>query len=308
MRRVIVIALLAAACEAPPGVAPGDMASPAEDAQVVSRADGGGGGFLRVVAVDDESGLPLPARALVTAVPPTPAVEFDLDPRTGKCPTPAQFGCGRVGVRLGPGVVGAPEGVLLLDGDGAFAVPPGKYDVFVTHGPEWEAHLERITLDGESNVVVSAQLRRSVDTTGFLAADLHIHTARSYDSILAVDDRVASEVTVGTELLVTTDHNVLSDLQPDLELLGYDRIARAIVGDEFNFAEGHGGAYPMPYDPMMPFGGTVEFGLDWDTVKGVSGGEMFDRLRQFSTHPAITVNHPRLPPDLGYFINLKQYG
>ena len=81
--------------------------------------------MLRIIAVDDETGLPIPARAIITSVAPTPAVSFDNTP-------------GGTGVGLAPGVLGAPEGVLLLSGDGTFRVPVGTYDVFVSHGPEWE--------------------------------------------------------------------------------------------------------------------------------------------------------------------------
>ncbi len=302
MRWSLALPLVLAACEGvPPGAPAADLGAPA-DAAALPPHDGGQGGFLRIVALDDETGLPLPARALIQAVPPTPAIPFDVSPKTGMSVN------GNFGVRLAPGVLGAPEGVLLVAGDGAFDVRPGTYDVFVTRGPEWEAHQQRVTVDGKANVVVTAPLRRSVDTGGWLAADLHIHTGRSYDSQLPVDDRVVSEVAVGVELLVVTDHNVLSDLQPEVELFGYDKLARSITGDEFNFLEGHGGAYPMPYDGSMPFGGTWENGLDWTQVKDVSATKLFDWLHAFPTRPAVTVNHPRLPPDLGYFINLKQFG
>ena len=131
-----------------------------------------------------------------------------------------------------------------------------------------------------------------------------MHTRRSYDAFIDLADRVLSEVAVGVELIVTTDHNIASDLQPEVEALGYGQLARAIVGDEFNFAEGHGGVYPMPYDPTASDGGLTALGLNYETVRFYRGGEMFDRLHQVSTSPAVTVNHPRLPPDLGYFLNI----
>jgi hypothetical protein len=299
-----ILCLALSACEAPPKGPPGG-------ADLIALADlgaggqdlgpGQGSGLLRVSALDDETGQPMPARVIVTAVGPTPAVRFDYNLQ-GKIVN------GDFGVGLAPGVIGAPEGVLLVGGDGAWPVPAGTYDVFVTRGPEWEAEEKRVTITGKTNAAVVAMLRHSVDTRGWLAADLHVHTGRSYDSRIQVEDRVVTEVAVGVELIVTTDHNVLSDLQPDVELFGYGRIARAIVGDEFNFYEGHGGAYPMPYDPKDPFGGTVGWGLDWDRMRFVHSADAFAFLHAFDTHPAVTINHPRLPPDLGYFINLKQYG
>ena len=260
-------------------------------------------GALRITVLDDRNAQPAPARAIITAVAPTPAIRFDIDRVTHVHVN------GERGIGLAPGVVGAPEGVLLTAGSGVVTLPPGTYDLFLTRGPEYDADLRRITVDATHDLDVTATLHRSVDTTGWLAADLHVHTGRSYDSQLQVPVRITTEVAVGVELIVTTDHNVLSDLQPDVEIMGYAHLARAIVGDEFNFYEGHGGAYPMPYDAKVPVdGGVWGFKLNWEVVRWIHSADMFNTLHAFPTRPAVTINHPRLPPDLGYFINLKQFG
>jgi hypothetical protein len=278
--------------------APADAAAPPADAALPPV----GSGYLRIVALDDETQRPLPARAVIAALPPTPPVRFDYDPVTGACLN------GTDGANIAPAVIGAPEGVLLVAGDGAVALPPGDYRVTVTHGPEWENTTEDVTLTSDRDVVVTAPLRHSVDARGWLSADTHIHTARSFDCKVGLKTRVVSEVAVGVGLIITTDHNVLSNLQPTVEDLGYARLARAIVGDEFNFKEGHGGAYPMPYDDAATWGGTVEYGIDWDTVKSLTLAAIIPKLRALPTNPAITVNHPRMGGDLGYFNNLTQYG
>jgi hypothetical protein len=262
-----------------------------------------GVGSIWLSVLDVDTGLPIPARAIITAVAPTPPVRLDVNSQG----MPAD---GRYGVNIAPGVIGAPEGVLLVAGSGGFQLPAGDYDLMLTHGPEWEADQRTITITRDQNLMVTASLRHSVDTTGWLAADLHVHTARSFDSRIQVEDRVVTEVAVGVEVIVATDHNVLSNLQPDVELFGYGSLARAIVGDEFNFYEGHGGAYPMPYDPADPadqygnhLGGADEWKLDWPTVAHRPAMDMFDFLHAFSTAPAVTINHPRMLPDLGYFTN-----
>jgi hypothetical protein len=293
---LLVFALALAACHAesaaPPGESYPDLAFSLHDL-------GGPGAWLRVVAVDELSGQPLPARVVVTAVPPTPDPQLDVNAQ-GK---PVM---GEYGLPIAPGVLAAPEGVMLVVGDGAWRMPAGSYDLQVNCGPEWEDSEQRITIvDGQSQIV-SAMLQHTVDARGWLSADLHVHTGRSFDSALPVTDRVVSEVVSGVAVMVTTDHNVLSDLQPDVERYGYQELARAIVGDEFNFYEGHGGAYPMPYDPTDPVaGGAAGFKLDWNSVKVIHSMQMFDWLHSFPTQPAVTVNHPYWPgADLGYFTNL----
>jgi hypothetical protein len=326
MRARLLLVLCCAACEGPPGGSP-----PPPNAQDLAQAppdDGGqpamGSGWVRVQVLDDESGLPMPARVVVTAVGTTPAVRFDNDPFALQIVCQADQECpagdycsymrcttgGLTAVALSPGVLGAPEGVLLVGGDGSFRVPAGTYDVTAFRGPDWEDATERLTVTDHANASVAFSLRHSVDTRGWVSADLHVHTARSYDSRIQVEDRVVTEVAAGVQLIVTTDHNVLSDLQPQIEMWGYHSLARAIVGDEFNFFEGHGGAYPMPYDATDPIaGGVQELKLDWDSVKVMHSADMFAFLHAFPTRPAVTVNHPWWPTtDLGYFTNLKQYG
>jgi hypothetical protein len=315
MRWLSLAVLILAACDAgapagptdaSPGsdapVVPADAPSPAVDAPPDTALPPIGPGRLRVIALDDETGLPMPARAVITAVPPTTPVRFDYDPTTGVCLN------GTDGANIAPAVIGAPEGILLVAGDGTVQLPDGTYRVMVTRGPEWEAHTEEVAVDGQHGVVVTGSLRHSVDSRGWLSADMHIHTAQSFDCKTGLKTRVVSEVTVGVGLIVTTDHNVLSDLQPTVEDLGYVGLARAIVGDEFNFAAGHGGAYPMPYDGTAQWGGTVEYGIDWETIKAVSLEALVPKLRALPTNPAISVNHPRMGGDLGYFNNLTQYG
>ena len=281
-----------------------DQSSPPQvDAAVRSDlAPPPGSGLLRVAVLDDETGQPLPSRVIISAADGSSLpFTFDVD-RHGKSAG------GAYGVGIAPGVIGAPEGVMLAAGDGAWKMPAGSYQLFITHGPEWEADTRKITITDHTNVSLTSSLRHSVDTRGWLAADMHIHTRRSFDSSIQLEDRVVSEVSVGVEVLVATDHNGLTDLQPQVEMFGYDSIARAIVGDEFNFAEGHGGAYPMPYDKTDPTvgGGVDKFHLDWATVKNIHSADMFNFVRSFPTRPAISVNHPYWPgSDLGYFTNLN---
>ncbi len=303
--RPVVAALVAAAlsgCEPPPGAPPRRHAEPAVDAGAPDLPPLAGAGTLRVIALDDETGQPMPARVVVTATGATRPHLFDLG-------GDGMSVAGAVGVTLGPGVIGAPEGVLLAAGDGGFALPAGTWDVAVYRGPEWERALAHVVIGDGAHAEVTAPLARTVDTRGWLAADLHVHTARSFDSMLQPADRVVSEVSVGVELIVTTDHNVFTDLQPEVEQLGYGGLARALVGDEFNFYEGHGGAYPVPYDATDPLGGgAAKWQLDLASVRYQHSTDLFQFLRTLPTRPAITINHPRLQPDLGYFINLKEFG
>ena len=78
----------------------------------------------------------------------------------------------------------------------------------------------------------------------------------SFDARIPMERRVISMVTNGIELIVTTEHNNAVDFAPIIASLGYGPdLLGSIVGDEFNFKNGHGGAYPVTFDPNSPGGG-----------------------------------------------------
>ena len=273
----------------------------------VLPVDGGNGiGHLWFTVTDHDAQLPLPARVVFR---PPPGAGF-ADSITSGTYDPSSPG-GATGAAVGPGVVGTDEGVLLQSGQGVVPVPPGKYKLFFTAGPEYESYETTVTVaDGESRMVL-ADLDHSVDTGGWLSADLHVHTERSFDSKLLLERRVISMVTSGVDLIVTSDHNVLTDLSPVITSLGYGpETVGALVGNEFNFGYGHGGAYPVPYDAMKPFGGAD----DWqDCSKGAPvvgptcmiGADAFAFMHAKSALTVVTINHPYWDGgDLGYFTNI----
>jgi hypothetical protein len=299
MRRLVLLALCAVGCELPPDqvvLRPGggvDL-SIAADAAVPAR----GSGYLRITALDDETGLPIPARVIISPVLTTPVTPFDVG-------SDGRSVDGEYGVSLGPGVIGAPEGVFLVAGDGGFPIPSGAYDLFTIHGPEWEGDLARVFINDGQTASHVAMLRHSVDTRGWLAADLHLHTGRSFDSMIQVEDRVVTEVASGIEVIVTSDHNVLTELQPQIEAFGYHRMTHAVVGDEVSFLEGHAGAFPLPFDATDPLtGGIAKLKLDLPSVKDLHSTDLFAWLRGQPSKPVVIVNHPRLEPGLGYFDNI----
>ena len=263
--------------------------------------------FLVFEVDDDDTGLPMPSRVIFR---PVPGAGFADNILTG-VPDPLSPG-GGVGKVIGPGVLGSNEGVMLVNGTGVVPVPPGTYTLFVNRGPEYEAATVAVTVVEGETKSVHARLPHSVDTRGWLSADMHIHMARSYDAKLATDRRVINEVTNHVELLVPTDHNTITDLSSDLLSLGYGpEVAGSLPGNEFNFAEGHGGAYPLPYDSTQMLGGAPPYQANCaaQPILGIncySAVDAFALARTQSPSLAvITVNHPFWPGgDLGYFTNI----
>ncbi len=325
---LVVCAFAAAGCELP-GDAP---VGGGFDLSGVIQLDGGvpdgGPGRLRGNRLDTDGGerfarlwfnitdgdtqAPIPARVIFR---PPPGAGFADSITHGKFDpqSPGSF----TGAVVGPSVLGSPEGVLLMNGAGVVPVPPGTYSLFITRGPEYEAVEASVTVGPDQDLPVRAQLDRTVDTRGWLAADMHVHINRSGDSQLLADRRVISMVTNGVELIVPTDHNVNSDLTLAISQMGYtSQLVASIPGDEYNFKYGHASAFPVAYEPNFTNGGALPYqepNDDGSCDVPIYGLNCAPPAMAFSALHAqvpgttvVTVTHPYWPlGDLGYFTNIN---
>ncbi len=214
-----------------------------------------------VVEVRDVGGDPLPARVTVTdaegeLVELFYAEELHAAVRLGVCYT--------------------------SDGEAVFEVPAGRYAVHAVRGPEWSLDSEELTVaaGGASSRLT---LRRELDTTGFVAADTHVHT-RTYsghgDS--SVEERMVTLAGEGVELAIATDHNHNTDYRPVQESMGLTSWFTPVVGNEVTTPIGHLNGFPLdPADEVPPF--------DLQDV-----GEIVAGMRAKGAR-AVILNHPRWP-------------
>lgn len=247
------------------------------------------GPALQIVVRDGDDLQPLPARMLVAPVAPTKMPNFRSDGWT------AAF--------VANDVLGAPEGVLLVTGRALLPFPDGTYDLSFLQGPEYEMVRRRVTIGPKAVAPVDVTLEHTVHTDGWMAADMHLHTRLSGDSKVAAHHRVISEVASGIRLLVPTEHTYHNDLQPQIDELGYTQRAVSIPGSEYGFDLGHIGVYPVRFDPRGRFYGAPAW-EEWPW-RSISAEVYFPQIHALAGDPLIIINHPRLPPDLGFFHNLR---
>ncbi len=205
---------------------------------------------------------------------------------------------------LGDGFIGgAPEAVLFaLYGEGEVELAPGTYQAIASRGLEYELDIsEPFTIDGAVGAELDLMVERSVDTTGWISADLHVHAQHSHDSGVVLADRVRTMVSEGVEFFASTDHDFLVDYAPTVELLGMEPWVQTAVGNETTTVEvGHFLGFPLAQDFLAEAGGGREE-VDWT---GKTPQEIIDSLRLMGAaggaDPAIFVGHPR-DGILGYF-------
>lgn len=258
---------------------------------------------IRVVVLDGDTLQPMPATVIFR---PYPGAGFADGPFAAPGATPL----GPVGAVVGPGVLGFTEGVMLVEGAGDIPVPAGTYQLVATRGPEYEQAAGTVTVGAGEQRELQITLDHSVDTIGWLSADLHVHSGASFDSDILIDRRVISLVASHVEIIVPTDHNVQTSMFGEIAALGYAGQVGHVVGNEFNFDPGHAGGYPVPYDATKPNGGAFA----WTAMCGQpdQGINCYPAIEAFGMihglmpgMTAVAINHPWWAgADLGYFTNI----
>jgi hypothetical protein len=228
---------------------------------------------------DTDGGQRIPCKLTLLGVEGTPDPKFTRND---------------IGRQEGDSVV-AYNRILSVNGLGVVHVPVGTYDVYVSRGPEWDLFIARHVKVTPKGAGVTARLKHVVDSHGWLSGDFHVHAAASSDSHVPMHDRVYEFIADGVELIVSTDHNVVSNYAPIIDELGVGQYLTSLTGDEMTTGGwGHFGAFPLPHDLEKAGHGAV-------LVHGRSAKDFFHDVRVNAPEALIDVHHPRLDKEIGYF-------
>lgn len=230
-----------------------------------------------------ESGSPIPARIQVLPVDPTalPSVPDNYGE--------PQITPGRLHV------------VYTIEGSATMIVPPGRWEVIVSRGFEYEIERSIVDVVANAAVHVDAILEHSVDTTNIQCGDFHVHTWRSNDSGDDATEKVAQAIADGLELPVRSDHEWVGDFSKEISELGATRWAAGFASIELTSFEtwGHMGVFPLTPRPD-----DVNMGAPkWQTFPTAQAPEtelstlspkvVFDTVRARPEAPVVIINHPR---------------
>jgi hypothetical protein len=234
----------------------------------------GGSGVIDYKVTDDV-GAALPAKVI-------------FKPKTAPVWYPASFG-----ERSYPS--GARQIVYSATGAGTIALVPGEYTITAARGFEYELDTVTVTLAADETQAVAFKLKRSVDTTGFMCGDFHVHAMWSPDSSDLYDEKVSSLVAEGLEIPVITEHETIADLNPTIVKLGLQPWIQGISGQEVTtFTYGHFNPYPLTRDASKPNFGAVAWYQQ-------SPPAMFADVHATWPQAVLQVNHPRAQSSGGYF-------
>jgi len=135
----------------------------------------------------------------------------------------------------------------------SFELPAGVYEVIASRGIEYSIDRSYVELKAGRHTRLIAHVNRVVDTAGFISADFHVHGANSPDSAVPSAVRVMSFAGEGVELLTSTDHDMLTDYQPTLRVLGLEPWLTTQNGVESSpLMLSHFLGFPMDIDMTQP--------------------------------------------------------
>ncbi len=187
---------------------------------------------------------------------PQSAIAFEISDDTGRSvPCKAQFNAmeGTAPVNLGPTdrARGCVDQYFSESGSFRVALPPGKYEVIVTRGPEHEHRRHEVDLQPGSTHVITNQLPRIVKTPGWVATDFHNHSTPSGDNTCGTDDRLINLAAEHIEFAPTTEHNRLYDWAPHIDRLGLSPFLKTVPGMELTGSGAHFNSFPFAPDSTL---------------------------------------------------------
>ena len=121
-----------------------------------------------------------------------------------------------------------PDGKFQID------IQPGSYEVFISHGSEYDAVIKPIELTSGQKISIEAQLTRTVDTTGWLSAEFHSHSTPSGDNTSSQRGRVLNLLAEHLEFIPCTEHNRINTYDAHLEFFNATDRVITCPGMELN--------------------------------------------------------------------------
>ncbi|WP_437895351.1 CehA/McbA family metallohydrolase [Sorangium sp. So ce124] len=190
-----------------------------------------------------EGGASAPAAAPDALGPLAPAKISLFDAATGKALSPPR---------------------LALMGELDVSLPPGRVRVVASHGPEYALAEAAVDVADGGTSRLDLTLERVVDTSGYIACDLRQHTARSADAGVSSAPRLLWSAAEGVECAVASEHNLASDLQPDVAALRLETRLRMLPGVELTSGRsgaglGSLGVFPLGSEAAAPREGALRW-------------------------------------------------
>ncbi|HSG72963.1 MAG TPA: hypothetical protein VLA12_21295, partial [Planctomycetaceae bacterium] len=143
--------------------------------------------------------------------------------------------------------------IYTSNGMADFGLPPGRFRIIASRGPEYTIDEQEINLSTDENRRLTMSLKRVVDTTGWVACDTHVHTlTHSGHGDASIEERLITICGEGIELPIATDHNKQIKYVPLQTSMGLTNWFTPVVGNEVTTKWGHFNIFPVSAGGPVP--------------------------------------------------------
>ena len=178
-------------------------------------------------------------------------------------------------------------------------LPVGTYMISASRGPQYTLDQRVVEVLKDSLQEVVFQIDKIIEGTNLISVDSHMHTLNS-DGSMTIAERIKSAVAEGIDVIVSTDHNYISDYPSVLKSLGLGEYIAAFIGQEvtpldFNQVDmPEFIRFPLRLRESEPGNGAIDLQFYEDNTPIIS------ESRRRDPKALIQVNHPRRR-GYGYF-------
>lgn len=177
------------------------------------------------------------------------------------------------------------------DGTVRHALDPGTYELVVSHGPEYDAEVVRITVEPGQLTRVATTLKHVVNSAGWVSAEYHSHSSPSGDNTGSQLGRVLNLLAEQIEFAPCTEHNRVDTYQRHLETLGSQHRMATCAGIELtgdSLPVNHQNAFPMVLRPLTQDNGGPR--IDINPIVQIERLALWDD----GSEKFVQSNHPNL--------------
>jgi len=181
-------------------------------------------------------------------------------------------------------------------GGAELTLPAGTYLATASRGPEFGLETRAVEVHAGEPRDLGFTIDRAVETPGLVSVDPHMHTQFS-DGSVTVDERLRSAAAEGLDIVVSADHNTVTDYGPALRKLGLSGELAFLPGFEITARTGsiHLNSLPVALRPGEPSNGAIP-------VRDETPAKLYALARAKNPGSLVQLNHPR-SGSLGYFNN-----
>lgn len=181
--------------------------------------------------------------------------------------------------------------VYSANGQFVRAIPPGTYDILISRGPEYDAVFERVKVQQGGEQKITAVLKRVIDTTGWVSAELHSHSSPSGDNTSDQLGRVENLICEHIEFAPCTEHQRIESYDDQLAILNAAAFMATCNGMELTGSPlpiNHQNAFPLKLNPFAQDGGGPR--TSSNPVEQIARLAMWDD----NADKVVQSNHPNL--------------